>query len=107
MCQAIHILFFVIDIRKERKIFGDDEELIIRILKLNIPIFFILTHSSKIYNNENKKYEINLLDIDNFIDTIISIINRDDKFTYSKYKDKQFLRERIISVNLVNEPNNK
>ena len=107
MCQEIHILFFVIDIRKERKIFGDDEELIIRILKLNIPIFFILTHSSKLYNNESKKYEIRRLDIDNFIDTIISILNRDDKLTYSKYKDKQFLRERIISVNLVNEPNNR
>ena len=107
MCQKIHILFFVIDIKKERKIFGDDEELIIRILKLNIPIFFILTHSSKLYNNESKKYEISRLDIDNFIDTIISILNKDDKLTYSKYKDKQFLRERIISVNLVNEPNNR
>ena len=107
MCQEIHILFFVIDFSKNKKFFGDDGKIIINILKLNIPFFFIFTHSKKIYNKEKKIYEISLLDIDNFIDKIISIINSDDNLTNSEYKDKQFLRDRIISVNLVNEPNNK
>lgn len=89
MCQEIHILFFVIDFSKNRKFFGDDEEFIIKILKLNIPIYFILTHSSKIYNREKKIYEISLLDIDNFIDKIISIINKNVNLKNSKYKDKQ------------------
>ena len=56
---------------------------------------------------KKKIYEIDPLDIDNFIDNIISIINSDNNLKKSEYKDKQFLRDRIISVNLVNEPNNK
>ncbi len=107
MCQEIHILFFVIDFSKDRKFLGDDGKIIINILKLNIPIFFILTHSYKLYNNKKKIYEIDPLDIDNFIDNIISIINSDDNLKNSKYKDKQFLRNRIISVNLVKETNNE
>ena len=108
MCQEIHILFFVIDFSKDRKFLGDDEKIIINILKLNIPIFLILTHSSKtIYDEKKKIYEIDPLDIDNFIDNIISIINSDNNLKKSEYKDKQFLRDRIISVNLVNKQDNK
>ena len=108
MCQEIHILFFVIDFSKNKKFFGDDEKIIINILKLNIPFYFILTHSSKsIYNEKKNIYEINRLDIDNFIDKIISIINSDANLVNSEYNNKKFLNNRIISVNLVNEPNNK
>ena len=108
MCQEIHILFFVIDFSKNKKFIGDDEKIIINILELNIPFYFILTHSSKsIYNEKKRIHEINRLDIDNFIDKIISIINSDANLANSEYNNKKFLNNRIISVNLVNEPNNK
>ena len=107
ICQSIHVIFFVIN-DKGRKFIGKDINIIIKLLKFKIPIFFIITRSEKkIYNKDKNIFEVSQLDIDYLSDTIASFVRNDKKLRDNEYNDKNLIKERIILVNLVKEPNNE
>jgi uncharacterized protein (DUF697 family) len=81
---------------------------IIKLLKLKIPIFFIITHSKKIYNKDKKIYEVSQLNINSFSKKIYSIVrNEEEELRDNEYNDINLIKERIIVVNLVKETNNE